>query len=67
MALLNEITPRFGLPGFLQSNNGPVYTLLFLKWMTNKVLLYSIRNSAQYYVSAWMGGEFWGEKIHAYV
>ena len=26
------------------------------KWITNKDLLYSIWNSAQYYVAAWMGG-----------
>ena len=26
------------------------YTLLYLKWITKKGLLYSIRNSAQYYV-----------------
>ena len=32
-------------------------TLLYLKWITNKDLLYSTRNSAQCYVAAWMGGE----------
>ena len=32
-----------------------MYTLLYLKWVANKVLLYSIGNSAQYYVAAWMG------------
>ena len=26
-----------------------MYTLLYLKWITNKDLLYSIGNSAQYY------------------
>ena len=31
-------------------------TLLYLKWITNKDLLYSIWNSAQHYVAAWMGG-----------
>ena len=30
-------------------------TLLYLKWITNKDLLYSIWNSAQHYVAAWMG------------
>ena len=34
-----------------------VYTLLYLKWNTNKDLLYSTGNSAQCYVAAWMGGE----------
>ena len=33
-------------------------TLLYLKWITSKDLLYSTRNSAQRYVAAWMGKEF---------
>ena len=37
------------------------YTLLDLKWKTNKDLLYSTWNSAQWYVAARMGGEFGGE------
>ena len=44
-----------------------VYTLLYLKWITNKVPPYSTWNSAQCYVAAWMGGEFRGEWIHVYV
>ena len=35
--------------------------LLYLKWVTNKVLLCNTGNSAQCYVAAWMGGEFGGE------
>jgi len=35
-----------------------MYTLLYLKWITHKDLLDSIRNSAQCYVAAWMGGVF---------
>ena len=35
-----------------------VYTLLYLKRITNKVLLCSTGNPAQCYVAAWMGGEF---------
>ena len=35
--------------------------LLYLKWITNKNLLYSTRNSVQRYMWAWMGGEFRGE------
>ena len=31
-----------------------IYTLLYLKWITNKVLLYSTGNSAQFYVAAGM-------------
>ena len=43
-----------------------MYTVLYLKWMTIKVLLYSAGNSAQSYVAALMGGEFWGKWIHVY-
>ena len=32
-----------------------MYALLYLKQITNKDLLYSIGNSAQCYVAAWMG------------
>ena len=34
--------------------------LLYLKWITNKDLLYSTWNSAQCCVAAWMGGGVWG-------
>ena len=44
-----------------------MYTLLYLKWMTKKDLLYSIGNSTQCHVAAWTGGEFGGERIHVYV
>ena len=44
-----------------------MYTLLYLKWITNKDLLHSTGNSAQCYVAAWMEGEFGGEWIHVYV
>ena len=42
-------------------------TLLYLKWITNKALLYSTENADQCYVADWMGGEFGGEWIHVYV
>ena len=38
-----------------------MYTLLYLKWITNKDLLYSIGSSTQCCVAAWMGREFRGE------
>ena len=41
------------------------YTLLYLKWITNKDLLCPIENSAQCDVAAWMGGEF-GENGYMY-
>ena len=43
-----------------------MYTLLYLKWVTHKDLLYGTQNSPQCYVVAWMGGEFGGEWIHVY-
>ena len=44
-----------------------MYTLLYLKWITNKVLLYCTGTSVQCYVAAWLGEEFGGEWIHVYV
>ena len=41
-----------------------MFTLLYLKWIANKDLLYNTRDSAQCYVAAWMGGEFGKEWIH---
>ena len=40
-----------------------MYTLLYLKWVTNKDLLYSTWNSTECYVTAWMEGEF-GENVY---
>ena len=42
-----------------------MYTLLYLKWITNKNLLYSTWNSAQCYVPAWMGSGL-GESGYMY-
>ena len=42
------------------------YTLLYLKWITTKHLLYSTGNSPQCYGADWMGGGFGGEWIHVY-
>ena len=44
-----------------------MYTLLCLKWITSKDLLYSTWNSAQCYVAVWKGGEFGGGCIHVCV
>ena len=41
-----------------------MYTLLYLKWITNKDLLYRTWDSAQCYLAACMGREFGGEWIH---
>ena len=43
------------------------YTLLYLKWIMNKDLLYSTGNSAHCYMAACMGGEFGGKWILVYV
>ena len=43
-----------------------MYTLLYLKWITNKDLLYSTGSSAQCYMAAWMEGEPGGEWTHVY-
>ena len=44
-----------------------MYTLLYLKWTTNKDLLHSTWNFARCYVAACMGGEFVGGWTHVYV
>ena len=37
-----------------------MYTLLCLKWITNKDLLCSTGKSAQCCVAVWLEGKFWG-------
>ena len=54
----NAIVGEFGMD---------ICTQLYLKWITNKDLLYNTGNSAQCYVAAWMGGESGGQWIHIYV
>ena len=44
-----------------------MYTRLYLKWITNKDLLYSTGDSAQCYAAVWVGGEARGEWIHVHV
>ena len=53
--------------GIVRKFGMDMYTLLYLKWITNEDLLYSTGNSAQRYVAVWMGGGFGGEGIHVYV
>ena len=52
-----EIVREFGVD---------MYTLLYLKWIANKDLLYSTGNSAQRQVAAWLRGECGGEGVHVY-
>jgi len=44
-----------------------IYTLLYLKWITHKDLLYSTGHSGQHYVADWLGAEFREEWIYGYV
>ena len=44
-----------------------IYTLLYIKQITNKDLLYSTGNSTQYSVMAYMENESEKEWIHVYV
>ena len=37
--------------GIVREFGSDMYTLLYLKWITNKDLLYSTGNSARYYVT----------------
>ena len=49
--------------GIVREFGMDMYKLLYLKWITNKDLLYSTGNSAQSYVAAWMaGGGGWGRR-----
>ena len=43
-----------------------MYTLLYLKWIINKDLMYGTWNSAQCYMAAWMG-EGLGENGYVYI
>ena len=53
--------------GTVRESGIGMYTLLYLKWITSKALLYSTGNSAQCYVAAWMGEEFEQGWTHVYV
>ena len=44
-----------------------IYTLLYIKQIINKDLLYSIENSTQYSVITYMGKESEKEEIYVYV
>ena len=62
----HTLLPRVSLQTWARDSyrvwDGHVYT-----WITNKDLLYSTENSAQWYVAAWLGWQFVGEWIHVYV
>ena len=58
--------PRSKVGGRNKKHRIDRYTVLYLKWIINKDLLYSTWKSAQCYVAAWMGGEF-GENGYTYM
>ena len=53
--------------GIVRELGMDIDTLLYLKWITNKDLMYSTWNSAQCHVAAWVGGEFGEEWTHVHV
>ena len=62
------VTKRDGCgEGIVRKFGMDTYTLLYLKWITNKDLLYSTGNSAQCYMAAWKGELFGGEWIYSYI
>ena len=52
--------------GIVREFGMEMYTVLYLKWITNKALLHNTVNSTQCFVAAWIGGEFEVEWIHVY-
>ena len=53
--------------GIVREFGMDTYIRLYLKWIASKDLLHSTGNTAQCYVSVWMGAGFGGECIHAYI
>ena len=49
--------------GIVRDFGKVMYTVLYVKWITNKDLLCCTWNSAQSHVAAWMGGGLGGEWI----
>ena len=63
LSLLGETKGK----GIIREFGMNMYTLLYLKWITNKDLLYNTWNFAECYVATQMHGEFGQEWIHVYV
>ena len=53
--------------GIVREFGTHMYTLLCLKWITNKDLLYSTGKSARYHVAAWMARGELGENRYMYM
>ena len=64
--LENELMVDEG-EGVVREFEKVTYSLLYSKWITNKDLLYSTRNSTQCYMQTWMRVRPRGEWNHVYV
>ena len=53
--------------GTVKESGLSMNTLLYLKWIINKVLSYNTGNSIQCYIAAWMGEELGGDQTYACV
>ena len=66
LAVMTNTSPARNMEGIVREFGVDMYTLLYLKWITNKDLLYSTGNSAQCYVAVWME-ESLGESGYVYM
>ena len=66
LAVMTHTSPARNMEGIVREFGVDMYTLLYLKWITNKDLLYSTGNSAQCYVAVWME-ESLGESGYMYM
>ena len=64
---LREQTYGCWREGIVRDLEMELYTLLYLKWITNKGIQYSTWNSVQCYLATWVGGVFGEEWIYVYV
>ena len=56
-----------GVEGIVRYFGKVMYTLIYLKWITNKDLLKSTGNSARCYVPGWVEAGLGGEWVHVCV
>ena len=63
---MNLWLPEGVVEGIVRDFGKVMYTLLYLKWITYKDLLYRTWNSSQCYVPAWLGGVL-GENGYMYM
>ena len=62
---MDELTDKTERPTDLtEQTYSYLYTLLYLRWIAKKYLLYKTRNSVQYYAAAWMGEESGEEQAY---